>query len=239
MLERAQMSRISIAAFCTALICSGGACGGGSNSGPPDQGPSPDSAPPFVESGCPAPPIVTRSTIPTGYLPPLPATCDYVVDGDTAHFVFADGERISRYLWINTEESHGAATTDFGIATGPIVQGWIKAATKIEVSFQRDSKDPTMPRLDPYGRWLSLIFLDGELLQTRIVREGLSAYYTLYGCPPSPIHESLLYAEAEARANQRGIWAPGHPTDYSKVLADWIGTRTCRPNPFKNQPYCK
>jgi len=232
------MSRISIAGALVALVCSGGACGGGSNSNL-DQGPSPDLARPFVESGCPAPPVVSPDDLPTGYLPAVSANFDYIVDGDTAHFLFADGERISRFLFVNTEESHGAETTDFGVATTPIVGGWLDAGTEIRIAFQRDSQDPTMPRLDPYDRWLSLIFVDGELLQTRIVREGLSAYYTQFGCPPSPIHESLLYAEAEARANERGIWAPGHPTDYEQVLGSWIGNRTCRPNPFDNEPYCK
>lgn len=223
-----------------ALLCSGwAACGGGASNGDPDLAPAVDLAKPFVESGCPAPPVVTPDNLPAGYLPKAKVQLDYVVDGDTAHFIFPDGERTCRFLFVNTEESHGAETTDFGIATGPIVDGWLRAATTIEVAFERDNQDPTMASLDPFDRWLSLIFVDGELLQTRIVREGLSAYYTQFGCPKSPIHEALLYAEAEARANERGIWAPGHPTDYSQVLAQWIGSRTCRPNPFKNQPYCK
>jgi endonuclease YncB( thermonuclease family) len=74
------------------------------------------------------------------------------------------------------------------------------------------------------------VFVDGELLQTRIVREGYSAYHTLFGCARSPVHEALLYAEAEAWTARRGIWAPGHPTDYRPVLEDWVGRRTCRPN---------
>jgi endonuclease YncB( thermonuclease family) len=93
-----------------------------------------------------------------------------------------------------------------------------------------------MPNTDPYMRILALVFVDGALLQSRIVREGYSAYYALFGCPPSPIHESLLWSEAEAFGAKRGIWAPGHPTDYSKVLAGW-NVRMCRPNPFV-APYC-
>lgn len=228
------MSRTSTAALLAALVVSIGACGDANR----QMQESPDLAKPFVESGCPAPPVVGPDDLPTGYLPAVSANFDYIVDGDTAHFLFADGERISRFLFVNTEESHGAETTDFGVATGPIVGGWLDAGAEIRIAFQRDSQDPTMPRLDPYDRWLSLIFVDGELLQTRIVREGLSAYYTQFGCPPSPIHESLLYAEAEARANERGIWAPGHPTDYEAVLHSWIGSRTCRPNPYEGEPYC-
>ena len=95
-----------------------------------------------------------------------------------------------------------------------------------------------MPDLDPFDRWLGLVFVDGELFETRLVREGLSAYFTEFGCAPEPLHTALLLAEAEARANRRGIWAPGHPTDYAAVFSRWFGSSRCRPNPFRNQPYC-
>ncbi len=230
---------ITAHAVALVMVLGGGWAGCGA---PANQASGQDLAAPadlaFVPSGCPAPPVVTPGDLPAGYLPAQSVQLDYTVDGDTAHFLYVDGARISRFLWINTEESHGAETTDFGVATVPVVDGWLKAAQKIEVAFQRDSQNPTQPRLDPYDRYLSLVFVDGELLQTRIVREGYSAYYTEFGCAASPIHESLLYAEAEARANQRGIWAPGHPTDYSAVFKQWIGRRTCRPNPFDQEPYC-
>ena len=42
------------------------------------------------------------------------------------------------------------------------------------------------------------------------------------------------------RAAGRGIWRAGHPTDYAAVFAQWIPQRNaCRPNPFRNQPYCR
>ena len=55
--------------------------------------------------------------------------------------------------------------------------------------------------------------------------------------PPAPLHNALLYGEAEARANRRGIWAAGHPTDYSRVIPTFI-QRGCRPNPY-TAPYCR
>jgi endonuclease YncB( thermonuclease family) len=208
-----------------------GACGGGAPTTP-----APDLAPALVPSGCPAPPMVKPSDLGSRFLPSEDVLYLRTIDGDTAHFLFKAGEKTIRFLWVNTEEKGGAEVTDFGIATVPVVEAWIAAAKLVTVAPEADLQDPTQPHLDPYDRTLGLVFLDGELVQTRIVREGWSAYYTQFGCAPSPVHESLLYAEAEARANKRGIWAPGHPTDYAEVFDRWIHS-SCRPNPYE-KPYC-
>jgi hypothetical protein len=75
-------------------------------------------------------------------------------------------------------------------------------------------------------------------LQERIVREGWSPYYTQFGCAEAPMHNALLWAEAEAKANLRGVWEPNHPTNYMQVMQRWIGNSTCRPNPYL-RPYCR
>lgn len=208
---------------------------------PPADSGADDAGDPDTGSGtCPAPPTVAPADVAgKGFLAPVKVTYMRTVDGDTAHFVLPPsaplaGERTFRFLYVNTEEASGAEQTAFGVATVPVVKGWLAAASDIQVAMQDDGKG--MPNTDPYMRILTLVFVDGALLQTRIVREGYSAYYALFGCAPSPVHESLLYSEAEAFAAKRGIWAPGHPTDYKQVLAMW-GVRNCRPNPFEG-PYC-
>lgn len=197
---------------------------GTEDSGDPDAG------------GCPVPPVVTPpDTSGKGFLAPVKVGYVRTVDGDTAHFVLPNvGERTFRFLYVNTEESSGARATAFGIATVPIVRGWLEAAADLQVAIQDDGQGA--PKLDPFQRILALVFTDGTLLQSRLVLEGASAYYALFGCAPSPIHESLLWSEAEAFGAQRGIWAPGHPTNYREVLASW-NVRMCRPNPFES-PYC-
>lgn len=189
------------------------------------------------DSGCPAPTTITPEMVPAGYLPVERVNLNYGVDGDTAHFYFASGDHTVRYLYVNTEESSGAETTEFGKSSKALMAKWLADAKEIKVAVRQGSTAGS-PDLDPYGRWLGLVFVDGELVQTRLVREGHSAYYTAYGCAPAPVHAALVDAEAEAYAFQRGIWAPGHPTDYRKVLADWIGKNKCRPNPYEG-PYCK
>lgn len=116
-----------------------------------------------------------------------------------------------------------------------IVAGYIRAAREMHVAIREDTQNEGQPDLDPFDRALGLVFIDGELFQSRIVREGLSPYYTAFGCVNEPAN--LLHSEAEARANQRGVWRPDHPKDYRVVMADWIGNRTCRPNPYE-RAYC-
>lgn len=208
----------------------------------PDSGASKvdaDSPVALKPSGCAEPSSVAPSDLPaTGFLEPKTVTLKYSVDGDTAHFIFPDsGEQILRFLWVNTEESHDNSTA-FGIETAAIAKGYLTGAKAIVVAVEEDKKKPGSPHVDPYNRWLGLVFVDGDLFQKRLVREGLSAYYTQFGCAPSPVHNALLWSEAEARANERGIWKPGHPTDYAIVLRQWIGSSTCRPNPYKTA-YCK
>jgi len=200
----------------------------------------------LADSGCPAPARITPEMIPSGYLPVERVNLNYDVDGDTAHFYFASGDHILRYLFVDTEESNGAKTTEFGKASKAIMAKWLQEAKEIKVAVRQGSTAGS-PDVDLYGRWLSLIFVDGELIQTRLVREGYSPYVTHFRysfggkstyCAPTPVHEALLYAEAEAYANQRGIWAPGHPTDYKATLAEWTGPDKCRPIPYEG-PYCK
>ncbi len=211
---------------------------------PPADGPAPpDASPlqdiPFVDSGCPASAPVAPAMVPaTGFLAPVRGRFVRAVDGDTAHFTIPiRGEITVRMLWVNTEESHGAETTPFGVATATWASQVMPTVTEYTIVQQADARNPTQPALDPYDRILALVFADGDLWQRRLVRQGWTAYYTDFGCAPAPIHNALLYAEAEARAAGRGIWAPGHPTNYADVFARWISTR-CRPNPFRAQPYC-
>jgi endonuclease YncB( thermonuclease family) len=208
----------------------------------PDAGPVMDAGTPVpdarvvLDSGCPAPAAIGTADVGGRYLPSRPAELIDGVDGDTAVvFTLDDGEVTLRFLQVNTEESGGPEMTAFGRYSGSVVSTWLRDARRIDIAPQNDRGSPD---LDPYGRWLAMIFVDGELLQTRIVREGLSAYYVEFGCAPEPIHSALLNAEAEARANERGIWRPDHPTDYAPILREWIDDG-CRPNPFLGQPYCE
>lgn len=199
--------------------------------------PPPDMGPALADSGCPAPSPLGPADVPSGYLPAETVRFDHAADGDTATFGFpTSGEHTVRFLYVNTEESHGAETTDFGIQTGRLVQSRFEAATEVVVVVREQPGSPGQPNLDPFDRWLGLVFLDGELFETTLLREGLTAYYTEFGCAPEPLHSAFVNAEAEARANGRGIWTAGHPTDYRQVIARW-NDDGCRPS--YDEPYCR
>jgi endonuclease YncB( thermonuclease family) len=186
------------------------------------------------------PGVLSPDQVPAGFLPPQKVTLRRNVDGDTAHFDFpGKADQVCRFLFVNTEESHGDETTNFGIQTAGIVAGYLKAAKEIVVAIREKSGSPGTPDVDTYGRNLALVWVDGDLFQTRLVREGLSAYYTQFGCAPEPVHRTLVGAEMVANEADVGIWKAGHPTDYKAVLYRWIGSNHCRPNPFSNQPYCE
>lgn len=189
-------------------------------------------------SGCPAPDTVSPDSLPSGFLEAQTVTLVRTVDGDTAHFTFpGKGETIVRFLYVNTEETHDTEATQFGVNAAYQVGKWLEGASEIRVAPEEDKKKPGQPHLDTYGRTLALVFVDGDLFQTRMIRDGWTPYYTQFGCAAEPVHDALLFAEAEAKANARGVWEDGHPTDYTIVMKQWIGSNTCRPNPYK-QPYC-
>jgi len=165
----------------------------------------------------------------SGYLAPQVVPLTVPVDGDTAHFGFPTGDRSVRFVYVNTEEIYGGRSTPFGVESAQHVTAILRSARSIAVALRANPAAPDRPEVDRYGRLLGLIFVDGTLLQTRIVREGWSAYYNAYGCAPPPMHAELLAAETEARERGAGIWARGHPVDYRAEIARWVRTNGCRP----------
>ena len=137
-----------------------------------------DHGPPTLDSGCPAPQTITPAQVPGGFLAPSNVRFIRDIDGDTAIFSFAvQGETTVRFEWVNTEESHApnpADNTAFGIATSAIVVRYLSTGGAFVVVRHASPTAPTMPNLDTFGRTLGLVFIDGELFQERLVREGLS-----------------------------------------------------------------
>ncbi|MEZ4286700.1 MAG: thermonuclease family protein [Polyangiales bacterium] len=77
-----------------------------------------------------------------------------------------------------------------------------------------------------YGRFLSYVFAfkDGKWVNYNVeaVRAGMSPYFMKYGYSER-YHDAFVQAEAEARAAQRGIWAPGAQAyaDYPERIQWW------------------
>lgn len=189
---------------------------------------------------CGPPKEVVTADVGAGLLAPVAVEYLYAVDGDTVHLRWQGQDRSFRLVYVNTEEASGTEATAFGKLTANFLKDWLDASKARGMPFLAAPQDKGgQPNVDPYGRILSLLFVGGVLVQQRLVREGWSAYYTVFGCAPEPIGTALLLSEKEAREAQLGIWKPGHPKDYAQVLSTWtVGQGACRPNPFAGQPYC-
>jgi len=132
-----------------------------------------------------------------------------VVDGDTLVILNAGREERIRMLNVDTPESvhpeakkntlMGRRASDFTKRELENRQVRIEeASAETEVGDEKDR----------YGRVLAYVLVDGENFNVRLVREGYSFYETKYGKSRRYDHEFKL-AEAEAKSNQRGLWATG------------------------------
>jgi endonuclease YncB( thermonuclease family) len=79
---------------------------------------------------------------------------------------------------------------------------------------------------DRYDRYLAYAFVekDGKWVNYNVecVRAGMSPYFTKYGYSQR-FHAEFVAAEAEAKANRRGIWDPSRPhyPDYEERALWW------------------
>lgn len=99
------------------------------------------------------------------------------VDGDTAKFDI-NGEIIKvRFLAVDTPESvHPKKEVQaYGVEASDFTKEKLKNAKTIELEFDNNSD-----KIDKYGRYLAWIWVDGELLQDLLVKEGLAKVAYLY-----------------------------------------------------------
>ena len=116
-----------------------------------------------------------------------------VIDGDT--LVLATGQRV-RLIGVDTPETKhpdrlpepfGREAADF---TRRLVEG-----RQVRLEYDRE-------RLDIYRRLLAYVYVDGELLNERLIREGLSPARTGFSYR-SDMQRRFRAAEEEARAAER------------------------------------
>ena len=100
------------------------------------------------------------------------AVYQYVHDGDTAVFFLDDGEQvICRFLAIDTPEIGE--------------EGYDEAKRYTDNALEKASKivlelDPNSERYDKYDRLLAWVWVDGDLLQARLIENGLARIGYIY-----------------------------------------------------------
>ena len=143
----------------------------------------------------------------TEYFAPKPSsperqivTLDKCVDGDTAWFKIS-GERVkSRFLYIDTPEST-KEIEPYGKEASDYTKTQLTNAAKIELELNVDGDSK-----DKYGRLLAWVFVDGELLQEQIAREGLVEKFYDYGYDYTYKNE-IIEAANSAKSMRKGIYS--------------------------------
>lgn len=123
------------------------------------------------------------------------------VDGDTARFMM-DGEKITvRFLAVDTPESvHPSKEVQpYGKEASNFTKEKLSNAEKIILEF-----DSRSDKKDKYDRYLAWIWVDGELLQELLIKEGLAKVNYIYG--QYEHLERIQKVEEEAKNNKVGIW---------------------------------
>lgn len=122
-------------------------------------------------------------------LQPETAIVSEVIDGDTVKL--QNGETV-RLLGINAPEKGQPYYEESTNRLKQLIEGK-------EVILEKDVNDK-----DQYGRLLRYIFLNGENINVKLVREGLA---TVYIIPPNTKYEAeLKEAENEAKNSKINIW---------------------------------
>ena len=127
----------------------------------------------------------------------IPFTLMHIYDGDTIRVMLADPvDEIIRILRIDTTERgeplHEEATE-------------VMREKLLGEILELEYEDPDTPKRGRYGRLLAYIFVDGRNIQTEMIREGWTPFFTRYGA--GKYADEFKAAEVEARDAKRGIWA--------------------------------
>jgi micrococcal nuclease len=142
----------------------------------------------------------------------------HVVDGDTIDITLNGHKDTVRLLGIDTPETHDPRkpVQCFGEAAA--------AHTKelLEGKNVRLEPDPTDSDRDKYHRLLRYVYLpDSTLINAALIRDGYAFAYTVF---PLTKLDDFRALEAEARQNNRGLWA-GCNIDESQQIKQTTGSK--------------
>ena len=161
-----------------------------------------------------------------------------VVDGDTIQVLLNDSEESLRLICLDTEESWYRGSKPVTNA-GLLASKWAKdffdtdeqgrPQSEILVNIEFDTNEPVPVCLHKhrgnYGRLICYVYKNSENYNLRAVKKGWSPYFVKYG-RSCLYHNEFMQAEAEAQANNLGIWNPdtnagGNQRDYQALIPWW------------------
>lgn len=136
----------------------------------------------------------------------VPVQLSKCTDGDTAHVLLDDNDVTLRFLAIDTPETKkpGTPVEPFGKEASEYTCNALNTAEIITLEYDENSD-----KEDKYDRQLVWIFVDGELLQKKLVEQGLAkiAYVDeKYFRGVGKYVQELELAQHDAKEKNSGIW---------------------------------
>jgi len=130
-----------------------------------------------------------------------------LADGDTANLEVGGMSLPVRFLAIDTPETSGSSGLQpWALAAKAYTQNALEKAEVIIIE-----KDLESDIIDKYGRLLGWIWVDGELLQYKLVEEGLAYVKYLYG--DYKYNPTMIALESKVQKTNIKIWGEDDP-DY-------------------------
>ena len=127
------------------------------------------------------------------------ARVEEVVDGDTILVRFGGNKERVRLIGVDTPETHHPekAVQCYGQAATDYLQ------MKLDGEDVRLEADSTNTNRDRYDRLLRYVYLDEELVNESIIRDGYGFAYTLF---PFQKIDDFKLAQEHAATNNLGLW---------------------------------
>ena len=129
----------------------------------------------------------------------LEVKLDKCVDGDTAWVIFNNEVIKTRFLAINTPESTNKIE-EYGKEASEFTCNYLTNTSKLEIEYDNNSD-----KLDKYNRHLVWVFVDNELLQDLIVKNGLAEIKYIYG--DYKYLDILNDSLESAKQNELNLWS--------------------------------
>ncbi len=129
------------------------------------------------------------------------AQVTHVVDGDTIDVLIGGQKETVRFIGMDTPETHDPRkpVQCFGEAAAAHTK------TLLEGKNVRLEPDPADSDRDKYHRLLRYVYLpDGTLVNAALIHDGYAFAYTIF---PFTKLDDFRTLEADARQNNRGLWA--------------------------------
>lgn len=127
-------------------------------------------------------------------------TLERCVDGDTAWFNVDGKSTKVRFLYIDTPEST-KEVEPYGKEAFNYTKQLLNEAITIELELNIDGGS-----YDKYGRMLSWVFVDGELLQEKLASEGYVEKFYDYGYEYT-YKNDIIEADKQAQKMKKGVYS--------------------------------